>query len=102
MKRTTLNYFIDVGMAFSFLLSAVSGILKLRAIPRFLVRYDVYFPTYTITELHKWAGAILAGSVLVHLILHWKWLVLITKTMLRKKEGATYTNDREGSSGVRR
>jgi hypothetical protein len=85
VKRITANYFIDVGMAFSFILSVITGILKYQAIPRFLVRYDVYLPTYAITQLHKWAGAILAGFVLIHLFLHWKWLVLITKTTIQKK-----------------
>jgi uncharacterized membrane protein len=85
MKRNTLNYLVDVGMAVFFILAALTGLLKFQAIPRFLVRYNIYLPTYLITTIHKWAGLLLAGSALVHLILHWKWLVRTTKTVFQKK-----------------
>ena len=81
MKRNTINYLIDMGMALFFILAALTGVLKFQAIPRFLVRYNVYLPTYAITAFHKWAGLLLAGSALAHLILHWKWLVRTTKNL---------------------
>ena len=81
MKRNTINYLIDMGMALFFILAALTGVLKFQAIPRFLVRYNVYLPTYAITAIHKWAGLLLAGSTLAHLILHWKWLVRTTKNL---------------------
>ena len=87
VKRNTVNYLVDVGLAFSFLLSAVTGFLKYQGVPRFLVRYSVYLPTNAITRLHEWAGAILAGLVLFHLVLHWKWLVKTTGSLLRYKRG---------------
>lgn len=85
MKGNTLNYLIDVGMAIFLILAALTGLLKFQAIPRLLVRYNIYLPTYLITAIHKWAGLLLAGSALVHLILHWKWLVRTTKNMFENK-----------------
>ena len=81
MKRNTVNYIIDVGMALIFILAALSGILKFQGIPRFLVRFDIYLPTHAITVIHKWSGLLLAVSALAHLILHWKWLVCTTKSI---------------------
>jgi hypothetical protein len=72
-------------MAICFILAALTGILKFQAIPRFFVRYNIFLPTYAITTVHKWAGLTLAGSALAHLILHWKWLVRTTKSVLEKK-----------------
>ena len=86
MRGNTLNYLIDVGMAIFFILAALTGLLKFQAIPRFLVRYNIYLPTYLITAIHKWAGLLLAGSALAHLILHWKWLVRTTKTVFQNKK----------------
>ena len=71
--------------SFCLILAAVSGILKFQAIPRFLVRYDIYLPTHTITAIHKWAGLVLAASALTHLVLHWRWLIRTTKTLLENK-----------------
>jgi hypothetical protein len=99
VKRTTTNYIIDVGMAVFFTLAALTGVLKLQAIPRFLVRYDVYLPTYLITQIHKWAGLLLAGSVLLHLILHWKWLVATTRTVFRGKRREPSRYDEENMKG---
>jgi hypothetical protein len=70
-------------MALFFVLASLTGILKLQAIPRFLIRFDIYLPTYLITEIHKWAGLLLAGSALAHLVLHWKWLVRTTRTVFQ-------------------
>ena len=86
MRGNTLNYLIDVGMAIFFILAALTGLLKFQAIPRLLVRYNIYLPTYLITAIHKWAGLLLAGSALAHLILHWKWLVRTTKTVFQNKK----------------
>ena len=85
MKRPTANYIIDMGMGVFFILAALTGILKFQAIPRFLVRYNIYLPTYAITAIHKWAGLLLAGSALAHLILHWKWLVRTTKSTFQSQ-----------------
>jgi hypothetical protein len=87
VKRNTLNYIIDVGMAIFVIISALTGVLKFQAIPRSLVRYDIYLPTYVITEIHKWAGLLLAASALAHLILHWKWLVGTSKILFRNRTG---------------
>jgi hypothetical protein len=85
VKKPILNYFIDLGMAVAFILSAVTGILKYQEIPRFLVRFGIYLPTYGITLIHKWAGLALAVSAFTHLLLHWKWLLRMTGNLFRNR-----------------
>ena len=87
MKRSTVNYIIDMGMAVFFILAALTGILKCQEIPRFPVRFDIYLLTYAITAIHKWSGLLLAVSALAHLILHWRWLVRTTKSIWENKSG---------------
>ncbi|HUT64919.1 MAG TPA: DUF4405 domain-containing protein [Spirochaetota bacterium] len=87
MNRKILNYWIDVGMAVSFLLVLVTGLLKYKRLLLWLADIGVYLPTYAITEIHKYAGAAIGLFVLVHLVLHFKWIAAVTRSMAgRKKE----------------
>ena len=76
MNRLKLNYFVDLGMAISFVIVAVTGILKH---PYFGGRARDYM------VWHDWAGIVLAGFVLLHLILHWNWIVCTTKNCIFKR-----------------
>jgi hypothetical protein len=40
-------------------------------------------PRYIWVELHSWIAVISIGIILIHIVLHWKWVV---KTMKRIKE----------------
>jgi len=76
MNKPLLNYFIDLGMAVSFVLVAVTGILKLPALNG---------RTRDFMLLHDWSGIVLAVFVLLHLILHWNWIKCMTKNCVFKK-----------------
>ena len=75
MNRPKLNYFVDIGMAISFVIVAVTGILKLPALGGRTRDYML---------LHDWAGVVLAVFVLLHLILHWNWIICMTKGFFNK------------------
>ncbi|MEM4263638.1 MAG: DUF4405 domain-containing protein [Candidatus Woesearchaeota archaeon] len=77
MDRIKLNYFVDLGLAVSFVITAVTGILKF---PAFGGRARDFM------LLHDWAGIALAAFVLLHLILHWNWMVCMTKGFFKKKK----------------
>lgn len=36
-------------------------------------------------DVHNWSGIILIIVVAIHLILHWKWIVSITKSFIKKE-----------------
>jgi TRAP-type uncharacterized transport system fused permease subunit len=75
MNRAKLNYIVDVGLAISFAIVAVTGILKFPALGG---RMRDYVP------LHDWSGIIMAVLVLIHLVLHWNWIVAMTKSFFKK------------------
>lgn len=68
MEKGKLLYWIDVGIGISFVIVFITGILKLDN-PR------------QMAFLHDWAGILMSVFVLIHLILHWNWIVAMTKNI---------------------
>ena len=85
MKRNTINYGIDVGLTLSFLVIAVTGILRYRELLQFFARRGIYIDTGPITEIHRWAGLVLTVLVLGHILLHWRWIVKTTVSLFRRR-----------------
>jgi hypothetical protein len=86
MDRSFLNYIVDIGMGISFLVVAVTGIMKFPGLlPKFGIRYST-LPMPALSTVHDWAGIILALLVLAHIILHGKWIVCFTKNLFKKGE----------------
>lgn len=86
MEKTKINYLVDVGMAIVFVLTAFTGIIKFRALWVLLgIDQKALFFT-NIHVIHDWSGILLAVFVLLHLILHFKWIVCMTKSFLKKEK----------------
>jgi hypothetical protein len=90
MKRTALNYIIDMGMLLSFIAVLLTGIFKFPILLRMLARRGVYLPSNGITLVHEWAGALMAVCILLHLILHWKWVLSLTKRIFSRNRSTNY------------
>ena len=86
MNRTKLNYLIDVGLALSFFICFVTGLIKWPGLISIIgvSAYNVlHVPNISI--MHDRSGLIMGLLVLIHLVLHWKWIVCVTKSMVGKK-----------------
>jgi len=81
MQRATLNYIVDLGLFISFLSVSITGILKLPG----LARNMGALPFNVITPLHDFSGVVMTILVLLHLVLHWHWIVGMTKNFFKKK-----------------
>lgn len=82
--EVTTRYWLSVYLAIVGVLLAVSAFLLWVVFPR------GYFPDRAIwVEIHKWSGLAITAGVLVHIILHWKWLMQMTRRyvdrLLRKQ-----------------
>ena len=86
MNRTILNYWIDVGLSISFFTCFITGLIKWPGLIK-LIGTSVYKILYVknISLLHDWSGLIMGILVLTHLVLHWKWIVSVTKSTFGKK-----------------
>jgi len=84
-NQSVVNYYIDIGLAITFLITAVTGVFKMPFFFKYgLINYSKY-PMLTINFLHDWVGMLMTALVLVHLVLHWRWIVTMTKKIFGKK-----------------
>ncbi len=83
-RRTTMsrgawnNILIDVIVAVSFLLTAVSGLYFWLAPAGTVFLVD----RVTWDVVHTWAGVVLVLAAVVHFAIHWRWVVNVTRRIL--------------------
>jgi len=90
MNKARLNYLLDAVIGLAFLLSGATGVA-------FLLMGDggyqggrsAGFATAllglsrgTWSDLHTWASLVMIAGIVVHVALHWKWIVCMTKKMM--------------------
>ncbi len=80
MNKPKINFFVDLGMGVTFLVAAITGILKYPGLARTL---GIQL-TGTINRIHDRSGILLAAFVLTHLILHYDWIICMTKNFFKK------------------
>ena len=78
MRKSTINYLIFMAQAIAAILLGISALLLWQFFPRgFLESRQLW------VDIHKWTGVALAVLVIIHIVLHWKWLVRMTRHYLR-------------------
>ena len=92
MNKTRLNFIVDVFIFLGFVGQAISGFVLWLVLPKGggfrggqgveIVRTFI-FDRHTWLNLHDWLAVVLVVGVLIHLILHWKWIVCVTKRMVK-------------------
>ncbi len=82
MNRAKLNYIIDAGLAVTFFISLITGLLKWPGMARAL---EISL-TPRISTIHEWSGILMAVLVFIHLILHYEWIKCMTKAIFKKKD----------------
>jgi hypothetical protein len=80
MKKTTMDYWVDLAIGGALVFSAISGLV-------FLLPGDATTGVLGISyqvwnSLHTWSSLALIAGVGAHLALHWKWMVSMTRRML--------------------
>jgi fucose 4-O-acetylase-like acetyltransferase len=85
--KTKTNFWLDIVIFTAFLATAITGLLLWLVIPGGRGSGNLIFlglTRHTWVDLHNWAGlAMLIGAV-VHLILHWKWLICVAERFFKK------------------
>jgi len=84
MKRNTVNYIVDLLAGVFFAILIVTAIIKFPGLLTFFGIERGYFPMYQISLVHDWSGAVFFALVVIHLLLHWRWIVYTTKGFFRK------------------
>jgi cytochrome b subunit of formate dehydrogenase len=90
-NKARINYFVDIIIAVSFVLVAVSGmILFFGGSGGYQGGRNPHYGSEILgfsrllwKDLHDWGGIVMLGGVFLHLVLHWKWIVCMTRNLLR-------------------
>lgn len=84
-KRGWMNLWLNVVVAFSFLLTSVSGIyfLFVGGSQGGRVADPMILFSRTVWDLvHTWAGAILIVAAILHFAIHWRWVMNVTRKVI--------------------
>jgi len=91
MGKTKINYFIDLLMIIFFVINSITGLIIFFFLPsgvkRGSYREFLGIIKQNWVDVHNWSGLILILLVAIHIILHWNWIVCMTKSLIQKKNG---------------
>lgn len=87
MKKAKFNYLINVLMAIFFLGTTISSLVLFFFLPGGQRRgsYQEFFGIlrHDWITFHNWCGLILIFLIVIHLILHWRWIAETTKNFFK-------------------
>ncbi len=86
MEKDKQIWLVDIGLFISFILVAVTGVIKF---PGLLSVFGMSYgdiPISGLSRLHDWSGIAMSILVIIHLAMHWNWIVVTTKRFLLKKD----------------
>jgi len=87
MNKAKRDYYVDVVIGAAFLVTAVSALVFLVPI-NWIDFASSTTPTVLGLDfgvwqlLHKYGGIAMLGGVVLHMVLHWKWIVTMTHKAL--------------------
>jgi cytochrome b subunit of formate dehydrogenase len=84
MTKATRNYLIALVMALLALVQLVSGFVLWLALPSGSRGGTFLFSRGVWLTIHNRSALLLAAIVIVHIILHWGWIVRTTKSFFRQ------------------
>jgi len=95
MRKSRRNYIVDLIIFLLALFEVVSGFVLWLVLPRgrgymggrgeeLVTEATFLWSRDTWLDLHNWVAVALVVIVVIHLILHWRWIVHMTKTIWRR------------------
>lgn len=99
MNKTKTNYWVDLIIALAFVVSAISGIVFLLPISGSTV-LGVSYSMWD--QIHTWGSLLMIAGVLAHLVLHWKWIVAMTKKTFLPQAKPARTTTAAGAASLSR
>ena len=97
--QTRNNIVLDIFLLVSGLVTALSGIYFLflpvggyQGGRNPLYGVTIFFERHTWSDIHIWASVLILALVLLHIPLHWEWIVKMTKSGFRSMLGKSRLN----------
>jgi len=103
VSKAQLNYLLDGVIAVAFIASALSGIVFLFAgSGGYQGGHNPAFQTEMLgidrsiwSDLHTWVSLVMIAGVVMHLILHWDWLVCMSRRSFARPRRAAPQSEHE-------
>lgn len=91
-KKAKINYIVDVMILIMFVLSAVSGFALMRPEEERMMTTTAVMDENRaiISDIHILSSFLMVAGVMVHLVLHWKWMVTMTRNMAQSRKSEQY------------
>jgi uncharacterized membrane protein len=93
-NRNQVKYLIDVGLAVTFLMSFITGLIKFPLILRILNVNQSNLPMYELSIIHDYGSLAMGLLIGAHLVYNYKWILKMTRKSfsgINKKKLATRT-----------
>jgi len=89
MKRSKLNFIIDIVAFIAFLLLTTTGVLLRYILPPGSGKHSTIWnlDRHEWGGIHFWISVTFFSILALHLFLHWRWILSLVKGRPRKKEG---------------
>ncbi len=99
VSRTKINYLMDLILTILFLVVAGTGLFMYFFIPSGIPkgRYVVYMGLTKATWIwiHSRVGILIAIFIVIHVILHWQWIVYTTRGFIRNEKNTICEEEKE-------
>lgn len=89
MKKTTLNYLVDMPLLAQSVIVSVTGVVLMYGShgTSFLG-----FDSRELLHMHEQIGILMVAFSVIHVVLHWKWMACTTKNFLKGKTVSSVTS----------
>jgi len=89
MKRSNLNFIIDVIAFVGFVILTTTGVLMRYILPPGSGRYSTIwsFDRHQWGDLHFWISVVFFSILILHLVLHWRWIRCVVTGRPREGSG---------------
>jgi hypothetical protein len=89
MKRTSLNFIIDVIAFTGFVFLTTTGVLMHFVLPPGSGHYSTVWglDRHEWGGLHLWIAIVFFSILAIHLVLHWRWIICVATSMPREGSG---------------
>lgn len=77
-----VRWIVDLAMGAVFLVTVITGLFNWTLLMRTSGLTDIVLPLALMSEIHSWAGPILAILVFVHLCINRAWIFATTRKIL--------------------
>jgi hypothetical protein len=94
-KKAKINYIVDVIILITFVISTISGfgLMQPKAERAVGIQIIIDSSRAVIIDIHILSSFLMVAAILVHLVLHWKWMVAMTRNMAQIREETSGSSD---------